>query len=117
MEINLTKTLESIDWKPFNPYQIFIALIGNILDLFTTRVALLHNPYAVEGNVLFGNNPWLSLSVTITIISIFQFFKVYLKTMRYKEALKIADIGSWMCTLLPYIAVINNIVFIPSLAI
>ena len=109
----LTQTLQSIDWKPFNVYQMFLALIGNILDLFTTRMALLHNPYVVEGNTLLGNIPWVDIPITISGIAILQFFKVYFNGKGNHGARKVIDISSWLCLLLPYLAVINNIMFIP----
>ena len=113
LEISLRKTLESIDWKPFNPYQIFLALVGNLLDLFTTREALLHNPYAFEGNILFGNIPWLDISITVIVITFLQLSKVYYNTTGDKKSLKMVNITSWLCVLIPYIVVINNIMLIP----
>ena len=113
LETDFTQTLKSIDWTPFNLSQIFIALTGNILDLFTTRMALLHNPHAIEGNALFGNNPRFSIPITVIGISILQLFKVYYNTKGYKKPLKVTNIGSWACTLLPYAAAVNNIMLIP----
>ena len=109
----MTQILESINWKPFNLYQVFIALIGNILDLFTTRMALLHNPYAVEANTLLGNIPLIDIPITIISISTLQLFKVYYNMKGNKEALTIINISSWLCLFLPYIAAINNIMLIP----
>ena len=109
----LSQTLESINWKPFNLYQIFIALTGNILDLFTTRMALLHNPYVIEGNTFLGNIPSVDMPITIIGIFILQLFKVYYNMKGNKEAFTVIDISSWLCLLIPYIAVINNIMLIP----
>ena len=114
LKVDLTQTSESVDWKPFNLYQIFLALTGNILDLITTRVALLHNPYVVEGNTFLGNIPLIDIPITIIGISILQLSKVYCNSKGYKQALQVTNIGSWICTVLPYFAAINNIMLIPS---
>ena len=113
MKIESIQILKSIDWKPFNLYQIFIALTGTILDLFTTRMALLHNPYVIEGNTYYGNIPWIDIPIIIIGVSILQLFKVYYHIKGNKGAFMVMNISSWLCLLLPYMATINNLMLIP----
>lgn len=113
LKIESTQISKAIDWKPFNLYQIFIALTGTILDLFTTRMALLHNPYVIEGNTFFGNMPWIDIPITVIGVSILQTFKVYYNMKGNKGAFRVMNISSWLCLLLPYMAAINNLILIP----
>lgn len=110
-QYSFIKTVKLLDWRPFNTSQIVIALIGNILDFVITRRVLLPNYFSLEGN-LFGNIPWLSISVTVTIMLCIQLMKVYFNTIGDRKALLVSKIASWILTVMPYVVIINNIMFI-----
>ena len=95
----LIRGLQKLDPAPF-----FIAFIGVLLDIFTTRFALtLPNLYESRP---FGNNLWLELGLYFLSIAVIQGMGILFSRYRLW---RVGRALSYLLALLPYTAVINNL--------
>jgi len=92
-----------------SPTPIFFALIGRLLDLLSTMLALSVVPYAFEANPL-------GLGLTYLFITILMFtliFAIQLAGLYFGgKCVKIGVYGAYLIALITYIPVINNLLII-----
>jgi len=86
-----------------DPVPIFFALIGKILDLFTTFVAL-KNPLNYEANPLgIHIIPYIILILVVAIIP-------QLAGLKWQNLRSLGLMGSYMVAISTFIPVVNNLV-------
>jgi len=86
-----------------DPTPLFFLLVFRVIDLLSTRVALLIIPGTYEGMIL-GNNLVLSLGFVILP------FIIQLLGIWKREAYRIAIIGNWVIVIFSIFPIINNLI-------
>jgi len=92
-----------------SPTPIFFALIGRLLDLLSTMLALSIVPYAYEANPLGLGLTYIFITILMfTLIFAIQLAGLYLGG----KCVKIGVYGSYLIALITYIPVINNLLIV-----
>ena len=91
------------DW--LNPAPIFFSLIGRLLDIFTTIIAL-------ESPLVYETNPTNPLGIHVishVLMAVICSFLPQLIGLKWKEYKWIGVLGSYVIAILTFIPVINNL--------
>jgi len=104
----LVESIEQRFWilRGLNLSQVFLAVIGRLFDLFSTRVALAMNPNVYEA-VFLGNKVWLDVLVIIGCVASLQIFGAYYSDDR--RVTLITRIGAWLVVAISFVPVFNNL--------